>query len=49
MIKRMEKLDLWKENKMKRTKEYLGFLTDKGLEICNKVEEFNKELEREFF
>ncbi|MGO0943657.1 hypothetical protein ACTPD5_20590, partial [Clostridioides difficile] len=25
------------------------FLTDKGLEICNKVEEFNKELEREFF
>ena len=50
MIKRMEKAGLVERKQDEKDQRVSRiFLTDKGLEICNKVEEFNKELEREFF
>ncbi|WP_234702334.1 MarR family winged helix-turn-helix transcriptional regulator [Clostridioides difficile] len=50
MIKRMEKAGLVERKQDEKDQRVSRiFLTDKGLEICNRVEEFNKELEREFF
>ena len=50
MIKRMEKAGLVERKQDEKDQRVSRiFLTDKGLEICNKVEEFNKELEKEFF